>query len=240
MKRHPSPTPEPPSTAALHQGHRQRVYDRLTREGLAHFTPHQVLELLLFHTHRQGDTNELAHQLLRRFGSLAAVLEANEADLAHVDGIGPRSAAFLTLMPQLARYYLRDKAERALAPMDHPDRARDYLIPLMTGRSEEVFYVLCLDSRCRLLFPALLHEGTVNRVVVEPRHIIETALRHKASQIILAHNHPSGNNQPSAEDIRLTQIVAQVCLPIGIHLADHLIVADDQLFSFNEAGLLAR
>ncbi|MBF0125418.1 MAG: hypothetical protein HQL60_08780, partial [Magnetococcales bacterium] len=95
---------ESPKTA-LHQGHRQRVYERLSREGLAHFSPHQVLELLLFYSHRQGDTNELAHQLLHRFGSLAAVLEANPADLANVAGMGSRSAAFLTLMPQLLRYY---------------------------------------------------------------------------------------------------------------------------------------
>ena len=94
----------------IHDGHRQRVYDRLRKEGLDSFSPHNVLELLLFFSSPRADTNEIAHRLIDRFGSVAAVLDAPESELVKVNGVGEYSATLIKLIPQLARYVIRFNA----------------------------------------------------------------------------------------------------------------------------------
>ena len=96
----------------LHQGHRERLRRRFLAEGLDAFEDHQVLELLLFHVVPRVDTNPIAHQLLKRFGSLSAVLEADPRDLATVEGIGKQAAVFLSLIPQVTRRYFQDRVSR--------------------------------------------------------------------------------------------------------------------------------
>ncbi|MBF0178126.1 MAG: DNA repair protein RadC [Magnetococcales bacterium] len=226
------------TTDALHQGHRKRLRNRFLLEGIDQFEPHQVMELLLFYALPRRDTNDIAHLLLHRFGTLSAALEADPQDLASVPGIGEKAATFLSLIPQITRYYLRDRACRDQSPLNTPEATQKYLIPLMTGRSEEVFYLLCLDSRFRLIYPALIKRGTVTGVLVEPRLVVESALRHKASAVILAHNHPSGAINPSPQDVQFTRLIQQTMIPIGIQVVDHIIVAHEQIFSFTQNRLL--
>lgn len=225
---------EPP----LHSGHRLRVRQRFLREGLEHFADHQVLELLLFYAIPRRDTNPLAHKLLRRYGSLSAVLEANPRDLASVPGLGELAGTFLALLPAVTRRYLQDRANREKPNLGDPEKSRNYLVPLMAGRTEEVFYTLCLDSRCQLLFPALICEGTVNEALISPRLVVEAVVRHKASSVILAHNHPSGNTTPSDADIRITRLLIQALIPLGVRVMDHVIVAGDHVFSMAQEGLI--
>ncbi|MEO5377217.1 MAG: DNA repair protein RadC [Magnetococcus sp. DMHC-6] len=222
----------------LHQGHRARLRQRYLREGLEGFENHQVLEMLLFYAIPRQDTNQIAHLLLKRFGSFAAILEADPQDLATVPGMGEVAATFLSMIPPLTRYYLQDRVKRIKLPLDEAENSKSYVIPLMTGRTEEVFYVLCLDSSCRLLFPALISRGTVKEALIHPRHVVEATLRHKAANVILTHNHPSGNPTPSRADIHLTHLLQRVLIPIGIRVLDHLIVADGEAFSMAQEGIL--
>ncbi|MBF0341615.1 MAG: DNA repair protein RadC [Magnetococcales bacterium] len=224
--------------SGLHHGHRQRMRRRFLEEGLEGFEDHQVLELLLFNVLPRQDTNELAHLLLRRFGGLSAALEADPRDLSSIPGMGEVAASFLTLIPPLTRRYLEDQIAREKPALDDPDKATAYVRALTAGRTEEVFYVLCLDQRARLLFPALLTRGTVNEAHVHPRQVVEVALRHKAVEVILAHNHPSGNLQPSAADRHLTRILMNALVPIGIRLVDHLIASGDRCLSMAREGIL--
>ncbi|MBF0152513.1 MAG: DNA repair protein RadC [Magnetococcales bacterium] len=233
-------TPAPDDTTdTLHLGHRKRLRNRFLVEGIDQFEPHQVMELLLFYALPRRDTNDIAHVLLHRFGTLSAVLEADLQDLATIPGIGEKAAAFLAMIPQITRYYLRDRACREQSPLNTPETTQKYLVPLMAGRPEEVFYLLCLDSRFRLIYPALIKRGTVNGVLVEPRLVVETALRHKAAAVILAHNHPSGHLTPSAQDVQFTRLIQQTMIPIGIQVIDHIIVADETIFSFVQNRLLS-
>ncbi|MGN7614270.1 RadC family protein [Magnetococcales bacterium HHB-1] len=220
-----------------HTGHRDRLRQRFLKEGLDHFEDHQVLEFLLFQPLPRRDTNKIAHALLQRFGSLSAVFEADPRDLASVPQIGEKAALFLSIIPPLTRRYLHDRVNRTKKPLNDPIQTSKYLVPLMSGRTEEVFYVLCLDTQCRLLFPALISEGTVKDSLIHPRHVVETVLRHKASNVILAHNHPSGNLEPSPQDIHLTQLLIQTLEPIGINILDHIIVAEGKSISLAAAGL---
>ncbi|MBF0126031.1 MAG: DNA repair protein RadC [Magnetococcales bacterium] len=222
----------------LHRGHRQRLRRRFLEEGLEGFEDHQVLELLLFNVLPRQDTNALAHLLLRRFGGLSAALEADPSDLAAIPGMGEAAAGFLALIPPVTRRYLQNRSAREKPPLNDPARAAQYVLALTAGRTEEVFYVLCLDLRARLLFPALLSRGTVTEAHVHPRQVVEAALRHKAVEVILAHNHPSGTTTPSHADRNLTKILINALTPIGIRLVDHLITAGDRCFSMAQEGVL--
>ncbi|MBF0294962.1 MAG: DNA repair protein RadC [Magnetococcales bacterium] len=226
--------------ARLHQGHRQRLRRRFQEEGLEKFEDHQVLEMLLFNVLPRQDTNAIAHQLIDRYGGLAAVLEADPVDLATLPGMGQAAAYFLAMIPPLTRRYLQCKASHPRPSLNDPFKAREYVLALTAGRTEEVFYVLCLDLHARLLYPALVSRGTINEAHVHPRQVVEIALRHKAAEVILAHNHPAGTTTPSRADRNLTIVLMNALQPIGIRLVDHLITAGNQCFSMAQEGVLGK
>ncbi len=222
----------------LHKGHRERFRERFLKEGLDNFEDHQVLELLLFQAIPRSDTNPVAHRLMQRFGSLSAVLEADPKDLAVVEGVGTKAAAFLSMIPQVTRRYFLDRIKHTHKPLNTSEGAAEYLVPLMAGRSEEVFYVICLDSQLKVLYPALISEGTVKDAYVHPRHVVEAAVRHKAASVILAHNHPAGTVKPSHHDHSITRRLVQALGGIDIKVVDHVIVAGEQFYSFAREGTL--
>jgi len=222
----------------LHAGHRERLRKRFLEEGLDSFEDHQVLELLLFQVLPRGDTNLIAHRLMQRFGSLSAVLEADPQDVASVEGMGSKAAAFLAMIPQVTRRYYHDRVLRDRPKLNSSAAVAEYLIPLMAGRPEEVFYVLCLDTQCRVVYPALISEGTVKEAAVYPRHVVEVAIRHRAASVVLAHNHPAGTSTPSSQDHHLTRLLVQALGPLDIKVLDHIIVAANKAYSFASEGVL--
>lgn len=224
--------------ADLHTGHRERLRKRFLEEGLDNFEDHQVLELLLFQVIPRGDTNPIAHRLINRYGSLSAVLEADPKDIALVEGVGERTAVFLSMIPQVTRRYFHDRVVRDRPKLTSSEAVAEYLIPLMAGRTEEVFYVLCLDTQCRVVYPALISEGTLKEAAVYPRHVVEESIRHHAASVVLAHNHPAGSSKPSQQDHRLTKLLVQALGPLDIKVLDHIIVAGNQVFSFAREGVL--
>ena len=221
----------------MHEGHRERMKQRFLNEGLDHFNQHQVLELLLFYTIPRRDTNPLAHKLLRRYGSLVGVLEAGYEELIKEEGVTQNTAIFLSMIPHLCRRYINDK-QGAKPQLNSSAKAGEYAKSLFYGRLYEVFYVICLDSQNKVNHAALVHEGTIDSAPVYPRLIVETALRHKAAAIILAHNHPGGSLKPSAADLDATRKIRTACDAISIRVVDHIIVAGDEYFSFADNGLI--
>lgn len=221
----------------MHKGHRDRVKNRFLNEGLDHFEDHQVLEFLLFYSIPVRDTNELAHTLIRRYGSLSAVLEADVEDLMTVPGIGKNSAVLLSLIPSLSRRYFKDKWGDK-PQLNSSSKAGEYLISLFAGRSYEFFYLICLDAQNRVNHAALIHEGTIDQAAVYPRLIVEAALRHQSHSVILSHNHPGGTLRPSASDIEVTKIIKNALDPISIRVIDHIIVAGDRYFSFADNDMI--
>ncbi len=219
----------------IHVGHRARLRQRFRDEGLDAFEDHQILELLLFYAIHRRDTNELAHLLLRRHGSLSGVLDADISDMADVKGIGESAAILLSLVPAVARRYLHDRCRHSDS-LQTTEQVADFIVPLMVGRTEEVFYVICLDTQLRSIAPALVATGSVNKAHVEPRHVVEAALRNKAHAVVLAHNHPTGTAKPTTADHRLTKTLVDALGLIGIRVLDHLIIAGDDWFSFARAN----
>lgn len=222
---------------SIHAGHRERLRDRFRRAGLDAFSEHEVLELLLIHAIPQRDVNPLAHELVSVFGSLNAVLDAQEEELLRVKGMTRNAALLLTMMPRLMqRYQMGAIGERPR--INSLADARAYCAPLFIGAAEEQIYMLCLNQAGSVIHRSLLHTGTVDQVALHPRTVVETALRHNAFSVILAHNHPSGVALPSQADVNVTGSIVSALYHIGIRLVDHLIFAGNEAYSMNHSRVI--
>ena len=157
-----------------HYGHRQRLKDRFLQTGFAGFDPHNILELLLFYSIPQKDTNDLAHELMNRFGSLSGVFDASYEDLVKVKGISANTATLIKMIPQLANAYLNDRNDPGLI-LDSVEKAGAFLLSKYIGVTNERIYLLCLDNKRKLLNCTLMGEGSLNKVGIHPRRILEQA-----------------------------------------------------------------
>lgn len=220
------------------EGHRGRLKYRFQAEGLSNFDPHTALELLLFYVIPRRDTNLIAHRLVDAFGSFSNVLDAPLEELQKVEGIGENTALFLKMIPQLSSYYLTDRAE-VRRQIGSASEAGDYLLPRFIGKTNEQVYLLCMDNAGKILYGSFIHQGTVNFAALSPRTVAEIALRVGASRIIIAHNHPHGFAIPSKQDVSSTNALLRALQPLGIHLADHLIIANQDFVSLAESGCLS-
>ena len=221
----------------MHEGHRQRMREQLKTSGMDSLSDVQVLEVLLYYAISRADTNILAHRLLERFGSLSGVLEAPVEELKKVEGVGESAANLIHLMFQLERRHLMDRAD-GIKILNTTGKCGKYLVPRFHGEKEEVVYLLCLDAKCAVLDCVPVHRGGVNVADVSVRKIVKAALDVGATSVVLAHNHPSGLALPSPEDVQTTRQVRSALEAVGVALADHIIVADDDFVSFMDDGLL--
>lgn len=221
----------------LHDGHRDRVRSRFLLEGLDTFEDHQILELLLFYCIPMRDTNSLAHKMINEFGSFSNLLEADPQSISKRCGVSINTAVLISLIPSIIKRYF--KAKWGTKPeLSSSSKAGEYAVNLFTGRKYEAFYAICLDSQNRVTHAAMVHEGTINEAAVYPRLIVETALRHQANSVILAHNHPGGSLNPSGADIDVTKKICNALSSISIKVVDHIVVGGQSYTSFAEKGLL--
>ena len=223
----------------MHDGHREKVRQRFLNSGLESFADHEALELLLFYAIPRRNTNETAHLLMERYGSLSAVLSAPVEDLQNVPGVGESAAVLLKLVPQLCR-----KARLADAGQDmvlnSSEKAGNYLLECFAGEQNEVIYQLCLDRKGKLLACKRLTEGGAASADLNIRQLVSNALLTGASAVVLSHNHPSGIALPSPDDYVTTERARQALATIGVDLADHIIVADGDFVSLSDSGYFSR
>ena len=221
----------------LHDGHRARKKALFRQSGLDGFADHEVLELVLYYAIPRRDTNETAHRLLQKFGSLQNVFSAPAEELAKVEGVGENAALLLTLLPAAVRRAGRSGGrERVLNSVDKCGR---YFLELLGGERQEALYEACLDAKGKLLSCKKLAQGSADSAVLSVRQVVENALLCGASGVVLAHNHPSGIALPSQEDIAVTRRLQVALDAVGIVLADHIIVADEDFVSLADSGLLS-
>ena len=215
---------------ALHEGHRERMRRQLKTSGMDSLSDVQVLEVALYYAIPRRDTNEIAHALLSRFGSLSGVLEAPPAELLKVPGVGPASAALLSSIPLFARRYLQDKNGMGVV-LDTTQKLGKYILPRFVGLNNEHLYMICLDKKRKLLNCSLLSEEGLGQVAVDLRSIVETALRCSASCVVLAHNHTQGFAVPSRDDIQMTRQVARALQMVSVELIDHIVISREEFVS---------
>ncbi|OAG26774.1 RadC family protein [Thermodesulfatator autotrophicus] len=219
------------------KGHRERLRRKFLEYGLEAFTDEEVLELLLIFGTPRKDCKPAARKALKHFGDLASVLEAPKEELLKIPGIGPKNMLAIKFVHAVARRFLERRLKRR--PYLHSAKeVYEYLAHSMIDLKKEVFKAIYLDARNQILAVEDLFHGTVNESVVYAREVIERALYHHASALVIAHNHPSGNPKPSGADIQLTKRLYLASALLNLRLLDHLIVAKEGYFSFAEEGLL--
>jgi DNA repair protein RadC len=219
--------------------HRKRLRDKFFNLGPESLRDDEILELLLTLGTPRKDCKEPARAALDKFGALPAVLEAAPAELQKTKGIGPSNAFAIHLIQAVARRYLKARS-RHRTYLGSSGAVADYLIHEMCGLKKEIFKGVFLDAAHAVITSQTLSEGTLNSNTVYPRELIKLALEHHAAALVIAHNHPSGNLNPSADDLSLTRHLLRACRLVNINLLDHLIIgADATTFSFADHGLMA-
>ena len=221
------------------EGHRQRLRDKFLAQGIEAFTDAEIIELLLTFGTPRSDCKEAARELLARFGSLPAVLDAAPVQLQQVKGVGPKNIFALHFIQGVARRYLRQRVVGKEYVRSSREVA-DYLIHSMRGLQHEVLTVVFLDAAHAVIDAAVVAEGTVTVNTIYPRELVKAALARNASALVIAHNHPSGSLTPSRQDSELTRSLYLVCSFMHLDLLDHLIIgAGDQVYSFADQGVMA-
>lgn len=222
---------------SIYTGHRSRVKEEFLDHGLSGWPDHRVLELLLFYAIPQGDVNPLAHRLVDHFGSLAGVFHATYEQLLEVNGVGPNTAVLLQLIPAAAARYLAASASFEGQIM-HIWQLRELLLPMFFGARNELAYLVCMDSKNKVMACRKLGEGIADAVHITVRKVLETALACNATRVVLAHNHVSGVAFWSEADLATTEKLKSVLREANIQLVDHLIFANDDMISMAESRLL--
>jgi DNA repair protein RadC len=230
-------TPEAPAAASGTEGHRDRMRARLLKAGPEALADHEMLEMVLFLALPRRDTKPLARALLSRFGSFAAAIAAPVPDLLAIDGIGEAGAAALKTV-QAAALRLARAEMTDLPVLSNWPKLLNYLTSALAHEQVEQARVLFLDGRNRLLADEVQGRGTVDHTPLYPREVVKRALELRATALVLAHNHPSGDPTPSREDIATTREIKAASQALRIMLHDHVIIARARWLSFRQEGLL--
>ncbi len=218
--------------------HRKRLRERFLKTGAEGMQDYELLELLLGYAIPRRDVKPLAKELRKHFGSISAVLDAGEDELRRIPGLGSYAAGLIRLVKEFCCYQLAEEIHGREA-LGSSREVVDFARIKLAGCSCEAFMAIYLDNRNQVLAHQIIAEGTVDHAVIYPRRIIEEALKHKASGLILIHNHPSGQTTPSRDDLLLTERLSQAAGLIDLRIIDHLIVGQQGYYSFAEEKLLS-
>ena len=218
-------------------GHRARLRKRLRDGGAEALADHEVIEYLLAVARPRIDTKPIAHALIRRFGSLAGVLNADWKALETHPGMGETSAAALKIVALAARRLARAQLQ------DQPMLASwqaliDYLTIDMAHLTVERVRVLYLNAQNRLILDHHVGDGSIDEAAIHPREVVRKALELGATALILVHNHPSGSPEPSRADVQITNRIAEAGRLLGITVHDHIVIGREGYVSLKAKGLI--
>jgi len=221
----------------LHVGHRERLRQRFTVGGADAMPDYELLELLLFRAIPRRDTKDLAKRLLARFGSFAEVINAAPERIKEVKGAGEAVASELKLIRAVALRLKRDELIRRPSVSSTSD-VLDYVRAAQGYESRELFRILFLDKKNKVIADEVQGHGTVDHTPVYVREVVKRALEVGATALILVHNHPSGDPTPSRADIDMTKLIVAAARPFNIAIHDHIIVGREGHASFRALRLL--
>ena len=226
-----------PAAPLSAEGHRARMRAKLLTAGADALADHELLEMVLFLALPRRDTKPIARALLARFGSFGAAVAAPVAELRGIEGLGEAGAAALKTVQAAALRLARGELSARPVLADW-DRLIAYLHAALARERTEQFRVLFLDRRNNLLADEVQARGTVDHTPVYPREIVRRALELHASGLVLAHNHPSGDPEPSQEDIAITRAVEAAAAALSIALHDHVVIGNGRWRSLRQEGLI--
>ena len=219
-----------------HLGHRSRLRQRLLQGGLDSFLDYEIIELLLTLGQPFKDCKQMAKLAIKKFGGLKNTLDASPDDLQEIKGIGPSNIFGLKLFQAISERYSKELvSEKEL--LNSPKLVAKFLQDSIGREKREYFVILFLDSRNNLI-KKNISIGSLNTSIVHPREVFKEAIRVSAAQIVIGHNHPSGDPEPSPEDVALTRRLEDAAKIFGIDLLDHIVVTTNTFSSFRERRLL--
>ena len=217
----------------LHAGHRKRMKKTFMKTGFSGFHDHEILEMLLYTTYAQGNTNPLAHRLIKQFGSISKVFDAPYNELCKTDGVGEKTAYLLKLIPAMSRVYLDDKHSDGFL-VTSTEHACDFLRTKYVDKVEEVSSVLLMNNKGKVLNWCEIARGDMTWVNLSIRRVLELVFSHAATSVILCHNHPSGIALPTTADVNATKKVAKALKNIEVALLDHIIIGGEDCVSMEQ------
>jgi DNA repair protein RadC len=214
-----------------------RPREKLLLRGPQALTEAELLALILRIGTPGWSALDLARNILLEAGSLGGLAACSAREIMRMHGVGPAKAAELSAAFEIGRRVEAGLGKRRTVVKGPADVAR-IMVPTLRDRRQEVFHVLALDSSNAVTANIELSRGTLNASLVHPREVFKTAIDHRAAAIIVVHNHPSGNPEPSPEDLAVTRQLAEAGKLLGIPVHDHVIVAASAWTSLAEQGLL--
>jgi DNA repair protein RadC len=225
------------SKAELHSGHRSRLRDRFLQNGVNALQDYEILEMILFAASPRSDMKTFAKKLIKEMGSLAAVLRATPEQMKKVEGVSDAVISSIKICEAACQIMIKEDVKSGPVIQSWTSLL-DYCRMMLGHKTEEEFHLLFLNHKNVLIADEMQNKGTVDHTPVYPREVVKRALELGASAVIMVHNHPSGDVQPSKADIDMTRQVINAGHSVGIRVHDHLIVGAKQTFSFKSNGLI--
>ncbi len=219
------------------KGHRDRLRKRLLEGGPDALQDHELVEFLLCLSIPRGDTKPLAKRLIEEFGGFGALLTADPQAIKRAGKLSDTTVAALKIA-QAAALRLSKRSVEKRPVLGSWQALLDHLHISMAHSPVEHVRVLFLNAKNVLVHDELMWDGSVDEAAVHVREIVRRALEHQASAIILVHNHPSGDPQPSSQDIKLTRDIVEACRHLKITLHDHVIIGSQGHSSLRAMGLV--
>lgn len=219
-------------------GHRERLRKRFEKSGFDGFNDYEVLELMLTYAIPRRDTKDIAKNLLKRFKTFQGILSADNKDLIQIEGLGKQSVIFIKVINDFIKFYFEHQVENSELQFTTLNQVVTYLRGVIGNYKNEVVKVIYLNSTNKVLHTESLSEGSVNESYLNPRKIVETALKYNSTSVIIAHNHPDGIAEPSDYDDIITKKLYDALKLVDITLQDHIIITNNSYYSYRQQGVL--
>jgi len=220
------------------EGHRKRIREKFIEAGFDGFLDYEIVELLLTLGTPRKDCKPIAKEAIKKFKDLRGVLDADISELITISGIGRSNALGIILFKAISERYSKEKISPKIL-LNSSKLVADYLQTKIGSKKEEHFTILYFDTRNKLINEEI-SIGTLNASLVHPREVFKKAIKENVAQIIIAHNHPSGDSKPSKDDISTTNRLVDTGKLVGISIIDHLIVTSNGYFSFKDNSIIGK
>ena len=220
-----------------HYGHRKRLRQLIDKAGLSALSDVQIVEQILTMTHARCDTNEIAHRLLSKFGSISKILDASTKSLQQVEGVGEVTAKMITYLPQIFEIYNKDKNKKKYKCKTNGDIYNFYK-QQFANCNEEIFVITYLNNNFYVQETETLSVGDFASVKVKRLDLTKSLANHDSNMIIVGHNHPYGSATPSMADYDAFNQLCELFTVLGIKIVDIVIIGEDGMYSNNNKCVL--
>ncbi len=217
---------------SIHSGHRIRMRSRALDTEFNGFSEHEILELLLFYALPRVNTNNLAHMLINKFGSLSAVLDAPVSQLADIPGLSSASASFIRLISELCDLYSSSEPENI--KFTSTAELKQFFIDYFKSNNADICLVISVDSDFRLTALRSFPTAVLTDNSIPPKQLVSTILGCKMERIVIGQNHPGKLPIPTESDYTITKLFSELLTPLSIELCDHIICGSNHAFSMRE------